>query len=286
MGKLDGKVAFITGAARGQGRSHAMLLAEEGADIIGIDICAQVPTVGYPMATEEDLAETVALVEKTGRRMVARKADVRDRAGLQQALQAGLDEFGRLDIVLANAGVMDFQLRPYLNSEQAWRDSLDIMLTGVWNTLQITVPVLLAAGNGGAIVVTSSTAGTRVVTTNFDGGLDGYNAAKHGLRALVTSYAGKLAPHNIRVNSIHPTAVSTPMVVNEFFGEWAQYEPEILAAYTNPLPVVNIEAIDVSRGVLYLVSDDGRYVTGHALMIDGGQTSVSIGGGTGLAIGE
>jgi SDR family mycofactocin-dependent oxidoreductase len=284
MGKLDGKVVFITGAARGQGRSHAVLLAEEGADIIGIDICEQVPTVGYPMATQDDLDETVCLVEKTGRRMYAAKADVRDQAELKAAFEAGFAEFGRIDVVLANAGVMDFQIKPYPNSEQAWKDSIDIMLTGVWNTLQATVPKLIEQNEGGSIIITASTAGTRVVTTNFDGGVDGYNAAKHGLKALMTGYAGKLAPLNIRVNSVHPTAVSTPMVVNEFFGEWAQHEPEILAAYTNAMPVINIEAIDVSRAVLFLVSDDGRYITGHALVIDGGQTTVST-GGTALQIG-
>ncbi|MGE3329191.1 MAG: mycofactocin-coupled SDR family oxidoreductase [Acidimicrobiia bacterium] len=277
MGKLDGKVAFITGAARGQGRSHAVLLASEGADIIGIDICDQVDSVAYPMSTPEDLAETVSQVEKLDRRMVAVKCDVRDRAGLQAAVQQGVSELGRLDIVCANAGVMDMQPAPYTKSEQAWRDSLDIMLTGVWNTLQVTVPILIEQNQGGAIVITSSTAGTRVVTTNFDGGYDGYNAAKHGVVALMRSYAGRLARHSIRVNSVHPTACATPMVENEFFGEWAMSEPEIMAAYTNALPVPMIEAIDISRAVLYLTSEDGRYITGHTLMVDAGMTSVSSG---------
>lgn len=278
MGKLDGKVAFITGAARGQGRSHAVLLAEEGADIIGVDICEQIPTVGYPMATEQDLEETVHLVEKTGRRMVARKADVRDRAQLKAALDEGITQLGRLDIVLANAGVMDFQMAPYERSEQAWQDSLDIMLTGVWNTLQLTAPILIEGDHGGAIVITSSTAGTRVVTTNFDGGYDGYNAAKHGIVGLMRSYAGRLARHNIRVNSIHPTACETPMIMNEFFGEWAGKEGDIMAAYTNALPIPSVEPIDISRAVLYLVSDDGRYVTGHTMHVDAGMTTVSTGG--------
>lgn len=286
MGKVEGKVAFITGAARGQGRSHAVLLAEEGADIIALDLCEQIPTVGYPMSTEADLEETVRLVEKTGRRIVARKGDVRDQSSVKAVLDAGLAELGRLDIVLANAGIMDMQMKPYPNSKQAWQDSLDVMLTGPWNTLQVTVPVLLEADNGGVIVITSSTAGTRVVTTNFDGGYDGYNAAKHGLMALMHGYAGRLARHNIRVNSIHPTAVSTPMVVNEYFGEWAASEAEVMAAYPNAMPVLNVEAIDVSRGVLYLVSDDGRYVTGHALHVDAGQTSVvGAGGGYSLEFG-
>jgi SDR family mycofactocin-dependent oxidoreductase len=277
MGKLDGQVVFITGAAGGQGRSHALLLAEEGADIIAVDICEQIGTVGYPMATLEDLEETVAMVEKLDRRIVARKADVRDRAALASAVQDGVAELGRLDIVLANAGVMAFQMAPYERSEAAWKDSLDTMLTGVWNTLQVTVPILIEADNGGAIVITSSGAGTRVVTTNFDGGYDGYNVAKHGMVALMRSYAGRLARHNIRVNTVHPTAVATPMIVNDFFGEWASNEAEIVAAFTNALPVANVEAIDISRGILYLVSQDGRYVTGHTLHIDAGQTTVSTG---------
>lgn len=284
MGKLDGKVAFITGAARGQGRSHALVLAEEGADIIGIDLCGQLETVDYEMSTPDDLAETVALVEKAGRRMVARQADVRDRGALLGALQAGLDEFGRLDIVLANAGIMAHDVSPGPLSEQKFRDSLDIMVTGVWNTLQVTVPVLVEAGRGGAIVLTSSTAGVRVITTNFDGGMDGYNAAKFAVIGLMTSYAGRLAEHNIRVNAVAPTGVGTKMVVNEHFGKFMAANPHVANAYQNALPVPMIEPVDVSRAILFLTSDDGRYVTGHTMVVDAGMTTVGVGGGAGTAL--
>ena len=277
MGKLDGKVAFITGAARGQGRSHALLLAEEGADIIGVDLCGQVETVNYPMSTPDDLAETIALVEKTGRKMIARQGDVRNQDELRAALKAGLDEFGRLDILLANAGIMAHQYAPYENGADAWKDSIDIMLTGVWNTLQVAVPTMIESGNGGAVVLTSSSAGLRLSTTNFDGGYDGYGAAKFGVVGLMRAYAGGLAKHSIRVNSVHPTGVATPMVVNDFFANWMNGEPEIASAYTNALPVPMIEPIDVSRAILYLVSDDGRYVTGQTLAVDAGQTTVANG---------
>lgn len=285
MGKMDGKVVFITGAARGQGRSHALLLAEEGADIIGMDLCAQVPSVVYEMSTPEDLDETVALVEKTGRRMVAMRGDVRRRGDIKQALDAGLEAFGRVDVVLANAGVMAHQLKPFPMSEQAWQDSLDIMLTGVWHTLQVSVPVMIEAGVGGAIVVTSSSVGLRNVTTNFDGGNDGYNAAKFALVGLMRGYAGRLAQHSIRVNSVHPTGVASPMVVNDFFPRWANENPEVIEAFQNALPVPMIEMIDVSRAILYLVSDDGRYVTGQTLAIDCGQTTVPPSGAVGTPVG-
>lgn len=181
MHDLTGKVAFVTGAARGQGRSHATLLAEHGADIIAVDICDQISTVGYPMSTKEDLDETVAQVEALGRRIVATVADVRDAERVAQVARDGAAKLGgRLDIVLANAGIMAMQKRPYQRSQDAWQTSLDVMLTGVWNTLQATVPIMIEAGNGGAIVLTSSGLGINTVTTNFDGGYDGYVAAKFG----------------------------------------------------------------------------------------------------------
>jgi SDR family mycofactocin-dependent oxidoreductase len=284
MGQLDGKVAFITGAARGQGRSHAVLLAGEGADIIGLDLCAQVPTVGYPMSTPEDLEETVRLVEKAGRRMIGVRGDVRNRADIQRALDAGLAEFGHLDIVLANAGIMAQQLKPYDQSEQAWQDSIDIMLTGTWNTVQLTAPILVKAGNGGAIVITSSTVGLRWTTTNFDGGYDGYNAAKFALVGMMRGYAGALAEHSIRVNTVHPTGVASPMVLNDHFAKFAEEHPAIMANYANALPVPMIEPIDVSRVVLFLVADTGKYITGQTVAIDAGQTTVPpLGGGTQIA---
>ncbi len=286
MGKLDGKVAFITGAARGMGRSHALLLAEEGADIVGVDICDQISTVRYPMATEEDLAETVRLVEKTGRSMVARRGDVRRRNQLQAALDEGLERFGRLDIVLANAGINAFQIAPYEQSEQAWQDTIDVVLTGVWHTLGVTVPALVEGGQGGAIVITASAAGARTVTTNLDGGYDAYQAGKLGVVALMKGYAGRFGRHGIRVNSVHPTTCDTPMSQpGPEMEQWAMQEPEIISTFNHVLPIGNIEAIDISRAILYLVSDDGRYVTGQTLYVDGGNTTVAAVGAPGVGAG-
>jgi SDR family mycofactocin-dependent oxidoreductase len=286
MGKLDGKVAFITGAARGMGRSHALLLAEEGADIVGVDICEQISSVRYPLGTVDDLAETVRLVEKTGRRMVARKADVRRRDELQAAVDEGMERFGRLDVVLANAGINAFQARPYEASEQAWQDTIDVVLTGVWHTLVTTAPALIDGGRGGAIVITASAAGARTVTTNFDGGYDAYQAGKLGVVALMRGYAGRLGRHGIRVNSVHPTTCDTPMSQpSPAMEQWAMEEPEIISTFNHVLPIGNIEAIDISRAVLYLVSDDGRYVTGQTLYVDGGNTTVAAVGAPGTGAG-
>lgn len=275
MGQLDGKVAFITGAARGQGRSHAVLFAEEGADIIGLDICEQIDTVVSPMATQDDLDETVALVERTGRRMIGVKGDVRDRSDIQRALDLGLAEFGRLDIVISNAGIFAGGLRPYDRSEQAWQDSIDVMLTGTWNVLQLVSPILVDQGEGGAIVITSSSVTGRWITTNYDGGIDGYNAAKWALSGLMSGYAGRLAQHSIRVNTFHPTGVSTPMVSNDFFVQWAEENPDYIASWLNALPVEAMEPIDTSRVVLFLTSDSGKFITGQEIFVDAGQTTVS-----------
>jgi SDR family mycofactocin-dependent oxidoreductase len=284
MGKLDGKVAYITGAARGQGRSHAVLLAEEGADIVGVDLCEDIDTCNYPLGTEEDLEETVRLVEKTGRTMVGRKADVRDRDALQAAVDVGMERFGRLDIVLANAGISNYQQAPYDQSVQAWQDTLDVCLTGVWNTLQVTVPSIVEGDRGGAIVITASTAGTRVSTTNFDGGFDAYTAAKHALVGLMRSYAGRLGRHRIRVNTIHPTTTETPLGRDDRYIGWAMSEHELMATeFNHALPIMSVDPIDISNGVLYLVSDMGRYVTGQTLHVDAGNATVALGGvaGTG-----
>ncbi len=195
MHDLTGKVAFVTGAARGQGRSHATLLAEHGADIIAVDICDQISTVGYPMSTKEDLDETVAQVEALGRRIVATVADVRDAERVAQVARDGAAKLGgRLDIVLANAGIMAMQKRPYQRSQDAWQTSLDVMLTGVWNTLQATVPIMIEAGNGGAIVLTSSGLGINTVTTNFDGGYDAMSPPSSG-------WSGSCAPMPVHLPS-------------------------------------------------------------------------------------
>jgi SDR family mycofactocin-dependent oxidoreductase len=268
-GKLEGKVAFITGAARGQGRSHAIRLAQEGADIIAVDICAQVASVAYPMATPEDLAETVKSVEALDRRIVARQADVRDEAGLRAAFEAGTAELGPVDIVLANAGIAPMSLGEELH--QAWQDVIDINLTGVFNTVELAIPSMIERGAGGAIVLTSSTAGINGIGGPSRGGL-GYTASKHGVVGLMRSYANSLAPHRIRVNSVHPTGVNTPMVVNEIMQAWLAEDPSLSDAMANALPVDMIEAVDVSNAIVWLVSDDARYITGVTLPVDAGFT--------------
>jgi SDR family mycofactocin-dependent oxidoreductase len=268
MGKLDGKVAFITGAARGQGRSHAVRLAQEGADIIAVDLCAQMDTVGYPMATPEDLAQTVKEVEALDRRIVATQADVRDRAALQAAFDTGVAQLGGVDIVLGNAGIAPMSLNP---QEAEWQDVLDVNLTGVYYTVEVAKQALIDRG-GGAIVLTSSTAGINGIGGGTPGGL-GYTAAKHGVVGLMRSYANLLAQHSIRVNTVHPTGVNTPMVVNEVMQEFLQADPQMSNAMANALPVDMLEPVDISNAVLWLVSDDARYVTGVALPVDAGFTN-------------
>ena len=274
MGKLDGKVVLVTGAARGQGRSHALRLAQEGADVIAVDRCADVPTVGYPMATEEDLAETVRQVEALDRRVVSRVADVRDTAALTAAVDEGVAELGRLDIVLANAGIASFAPVEDLTDEM-WDEMIDINLTGVFKTVRAAVPHLRAHGQGGAIVLTSSTAGIKGL-----GNLAHYVAAKHGVVGLVKTLANELAPDMIRVNSVHPTSVSTDMIHNrKTYGNFVPDKPEDevtrddvapLFQGLNAMPVPWVEAVDISNAILWLASDDARYVTGVQLPIDAG----------------
>ena len=270
MRKLEGKVVYITGAARGQGRSHAQLLASEGAAIIGIDICRQIDTVHYSMSSSEDLDMTVDLVRRAGGQMIGVQADVRDEASLSESLKAGVEEFGRLDVVLANAGIMAHELPPYPQSRRAWQDSLDVMLTGVWNTIQATVPILRDQGDGGSIIITSSSAGIRPAGTDMTGGHDGYIAAKFGIVGLMQTYAIELAQYAIRVNTIHPTGVATPMVINDFFPKYMEAHPSIAAASQNKLPIPVVDPIDISHMVLFLASDDSRYVTGSQYRVDAG----------------
>jgi SDR family mycofactocin-dependent oxidoreductase len=267
MGKLDGKVAFITGAARGQGRSHAVRLAQEGADIIAVDIAAQIASVPYPMPTPDDLAQTVKEVEALDRRIVARQADVRDRGALQAAFDAGVAELGGVDIVLANAGIAPIMAT---ESEDAWRDVVDVNLTGVYHTVEVARPALVERG-GGAIVITSSTAGLTGIGGGSGGGL-GYTASKHGVVGLMRSYANVLAPHNVRVNTVHPTGVNTPMIVNDAMQAFLQSDPSMTTGMENALPVGMVEPVDISNAILWLVSDDARYVTGVTLPVDAGFT--------------
>jgi SDR family mycofactocin-dependent oxidoreductase len=274
MGLVEGKVAFITGAARGQGRSHAVELAREGADIIAVDICGPVEAMegSYPMATPEDLEETARLVQDEDRRIVTDVVDVRDRVGLERAVRTGVDELGRLDIVIANAGIWAVNLEEPTDPDRrsvVWRDTIGINLTGVWNTIEATAPIMVKAERGGAIVITSSTQGLKGAANN-DVSLTAYTAAKHGLVGLMRVAAVDLAPHSIRVNTVHPTAVLTPMVENEVVGAYAEANPRFAEVTQNLLPVPAIEPIDITNAMLYLVSDKGRYVTGVTLPVDAG----------------
>ena len=265
MAGLEGKVAFITGAARGQGRAHAVKLASEGAHIIAVDLCDQIASVPYPMATADDLAATVKLVEDTGARIVAREADVRQKDALQTALQAGLDEFGRLDIVIANAGIAPMQ-----SGQDGWRDVIDVNLTGVHHTVEIAIPTMVKQGDGGSIVLISSAAGLAGIGSP-DAGSIGYAAAKHGMVGLMRIYANHLAPHSVRVNSVHPAGVNTPMINNEFIREWLGDVTATTARdMGNALPVQVLEPEDIANAVAWLVSDDARYVTGITLPVDAG----------------
>ena len=272
MGRVEGKVAFITGAARGQGRSHAVRLAQEGADIIAVDVCQDIGTTPYPGAREEDLDQTVKEVEALDRRIVARQADVRDLGSLQAAVDEGLAQFGQIDIVCANAGIGSFA--PALElTEEVWDDVVDINLTGVWKTVKATAPSMVERGQGGSVILTSSIAGL-IAFPN----LAHYTAAKHGVTGLMRTLAVELAPHHIRVNSVHPTTVDTPMIANEaiwglFLGGVAGATREQAAGgmtALNALPVPWVEAVDISNAVLYLASDEARYVTGTTTVVDAG----------------
>jgi SDR family mycofactocin-dependent oxidoreductase len=269
---LDGKVAFITGAARGQGRSHAVRFADEGADIIAFDLCDQIDSVAYPMATREDLDETVNLVEKTGRRIVAEQGDVRDFARLQAAVANGVAELGRVDFVIANAGIM-----PGLGEQRyevsAYVDAVDVLLNGVYFTIEAALPALLQHGDGGAIVITSSAAGLNSLCSKFDlrsHGYAGYHAAKHGVVGLMRYYATSLAEKNIRVNSVHPSGVATPMILNEAVAQNMAEHPEGNSALENLLPVPMVDCDDVTAAMVYLCGQSGRYITGITLPVDAG----------------
>jgi SDR family mycofactocin-dependent oxidoreductase len=270
MGRLTGKVAFITGIARGQGRSHALRLAEEGASIVGVDVCRQLDSVGYAMSTPDDMAETVKLVEERDARIVTAEADVRDPGALRSVLETGVAELGRLDIVLANAGICPgFGASAGHASE--FSDVVDINLSGVYNTIEAAIPHLLAHGEGGSIVLTSSVAGlSGRLNIAGNAGLMGYVAAKHGVVGLMRSYASMLAPHSIRVNSVHPGAVNTPMIVNPEFGALVEEHPVELSKLAHAMPVELLEAVDISNAIVWLCSAEARYVTGVTLPVDGG----------------
>jgi SDR family mycofactocin-dependent oxidoreductase len=271
-GRVAGKVAFITGAARSQGRSHAIRLAQEGADIIAVDLAGPVGSVtAYPGATEADLAETVKEVEALDRRIIAVKADVRDSAALAAAVDDGVAQLGKLDIVCANAGI--YQTHPALElADAAWQETIDINLTGVWNTVKVSLPHLVAGG-GGSIILTSSVAGLKGIANSVH-----YNAAKHGVVGIMRTIGNEFAKQGIRVNSVHPTGVNTIMIQNKEV--WGLFDPanpsptqesaEAAFKSLNALDIAWVEPVDISNAILFLASDEARYITGVTLPVDAG----------------
>lgn len=263
---LEGTVAFVTGAARGQGRSHALRLAQQGADILALDLCAPIASIPYPLGTEEDLAETVASVHALGRRALAVTADVRDESAVAVAIARGLAELGPIGVVVANAGVAPLSLA---DDPAVWHDVLAVNLTGVFNTVEAARGPMVEQGDGGSIILVGSAAGLSGAMNRTRGEL-AYTAAKHGVMGLTKAYAHALAPSGIRVNAVLPTGVNTPMLANEatlaFFGTFASDGRNL----SNAMPVGVIEPDDVSGAVAWLASDDARYVTGAAVPVDAG----------------
>jgi len=276
-GRLDGKVAFVTGIARGMGRSHAVALAREGADIIGLDRAAPVATMGYPLGTEDELAETVRLVQATGRRILARKLDVRDRPGIEELLAQGVADLGRLDVVVANAGVSPPARRIWEIPPEQWDDVIGINLTGVFHTLAAAVPHMLAGRNGGSIVVVSSGAALNKVPNLGD-----YVTTKQGVIGLASSLANEVAHRQIRVNVIAPGTVDTPMVTANL-PQFRLFRPDLpnptledcVEAFRKMMPMGRawLDPEDVSRAVVFLASDDARWITGVVLPVDQGNAN-------------
>lgn len=273
MGRVDNRVAFITGAARGQGRSHAIRLAEEGADIIAVDVCAPVETTVYDMSSPEDLLETVRMVRALGRRIIGRQVDIRDYTALAEVAEEGAIELGRLDIVSSNAGISTIAGSSLDVSPAEWQAMIDVNLTGQWNTIRATVPHILAGGAGGSVIITSSSAGLRGYRN-----IAHYVAAKHALVGMMRTLANEYGKDGIRFNTVHPTNVDTPLLLNDQMfrlfcpgldspGE-ADFVPAAREMHLLPVPWVN--PVDVSNAVLFLASDEARYITGVALPIDAG----------------
>jgi len=275
-GTLEGRVAFVTGAARGQGRAHAVRLASEGADIIAIDICGPVSdTVTYPAATSEELADTVRAIESTGRKVLAREVDIRDLAAQQQVVADGIEQFGRLDIVVANAGILSWG-RMFEMSEEQWDSVIDVNLNGTWRTMRAAVPAMIEAGNGGSIIIVSSSAGTKATPGNGH-----YSASKHGLVAITNALAIEVGEFGIRVNSIHPYSIDTPMVEPAAMMEIFSKYPAFLHSF-KPMPYqpVNHDGKkglkefmtpeEVTDVVLWLASDGSATISGSQLAVDRG----------------
>ena len=266
MGRFDGKVAFITGAARGQGRAHSVRLASEGADIIAVDACTGFESVKLKPSSLEDLQETARLVGKEGRRIVARQADVRNLDELQAAFDAGLEELGRVDVVVANAGILNAAMTWEMTPTQ-WQEVIDVNLTGVFNTAKVAVPTMIRQGEGGSIIMTSSTAG--LYGQPFTAS---YTAAKHGVVGLARCLANELAEYSIRVNTIHPTGVDTEMYREPDLFPMLTAKAETLGpVFMNALPVEAMAPEDVSAVVAFLASDEARYMTGGQIRVDCGK---------------
>ncbi|BBU21276.1 mycofactocin-coupled SDR family oxidoreductase [Mycobacterium xenopi] len=273
-GRVEGKVAFITGAARGQGRSHAVRLAQEGADIIAIDVCKPiVENTTIPASTPEDLAETADLVKGLDRRIVTAEVDVRDYTALKAAVDSGVEQLGRLDIIVANAGIGNGGDTLDKTSEHDWQEMIDVNLSGVWKTVKAGVPHILAGGRGGSIILTSSVGGLKAYPHTGH-----YVAAKHGVVGLMRTFAVELGQHMIRVNSVHPTNVNTPLFMNE--GTMKLFRPDlenpgpedlkVVAQMMHTLPIGWVEPEDISNAVLFLASEESRYITGVTLPVDAG----------------
>lgn len=271
-GRVAGKVAFVTGAARGQGRSHAIRLAQEGADVIAVDLCGPIETVPIDMPTQADLDETIRQVEALDRRIVAEVADVRDQAALDRVVARGLAELGRIDIVCGNAGIFTPGSTWELD-ELTWQTMIDINLTGVWHTVKAAIPHMIEAGNGGSIVLTSSFSGQHGIAHTSH-----YTAAKHGVLGLMRTLANEVGSHMIRVNAVMPCNVGTDMILNDM--TYRLYRPDLenpgladfeeLAKTLFILPIPYVQPVDISNAVLWLSSDEARYVTGVALPVDAG----------------
>lgn len=275
-GRVEGKVALITGAARGQGRSHAVRLAQEGADIIAVDICGPIrpgTDTAIPASTPEDLAETANLVKGFNRRVVTAEVDVRDYPAVKAAVDSGVEQLGRLDIIVANAGIGNGGDVLHETSQEDWDEMIDVNLSGVWKSVKAGVPHLIAGGRGGSIVLTSSVGGLKAYPH-----CGNYVAAKHGVVGLMRSFGVELGQHMIRVNSVHPTHVSTDMIMNQ--GTWNLFRPDLenpgpddmapICQLFHTLPIPWVEAQDISNAVLFLVSDEARYITGVTLPVDAG----------------
>lgn len=273
-GRVEGKVAFITGAARGQGRSHAVRLAQEGADIIAVDICQPISSSSeIPPSTPDDLAETADLIKGLDRRVVTAEVDVRDYDALKAAVDGGVEQLGRLDIICANAGIGNGGQTLDKTSEEDWRDMIDVNLSGVWKTVKAGVPHLISQGYGGSVILTSSVGGLKAYPHTGH-----YIAAKHGVVGLMRTFAVELGQHFIRVNSVHPTNVNTPMFMNE--GTMKLFRPDlknpgpedlkVAAQFMHVLPVGWVEPVDISNAVLFLASDESRYITGLPVTVDAG----------------